>query len=156
MIIARTITREFEAAADTITLDETARHRRRMKMTSDGGIGFLLDLEAARLLQHGDGIKLNDGRIVMVKAAVEPLYEVRGAGAHHLLVLAWHLGNRHLAAQIRDDHILIRQDHIIKAMLEGLGATVTDIIAPFDPEHGAYGDKHSGHTHRHHHGDAHA
>ncbi len=132
---------------DTITLDETARHRRRLKMMSDGGIEFLLDLPEARLLRHGEGIELSDGRIIEVIAEPEPLYEVRAESQHHLLQLSWQLGNRHLPTQILENHLRIRQDHVIKDMLEGLGATVTEITASFDPEGGAYGGHHRGHSH---------
>ena len=140
-------------AADTITLDETARHRRRMRMISDNGIAFLLDLAEARLLRHGEALILSDGREIEVRAAPEPLMEVTGRDARHLVALAWQIGNRHLAAAIHPDRILIRRDHVIRAMLEGLGATVTDVEAPFDPEGGAYGGAHTGHDHGH--GDGH-
>lgn len=132
---------------DTITLDETARHRRRVKLVSDGGIEFLLDLPQARLLRHGEGLVLGDGRIIEVRAEPEKLMEVRGRDGRHLLALAWQIGNRHLAAQIKKDCILIRHDHVIRDMLIGLGAVVCDIEAPFDPEGGAYGDEHHGHHH---------
>ncbi len=135
--------------ADAITLDETARHRRRIKMVSDGGIEFLLDLPEARLLRHGDGLVLDDGRIVEVRAESEKLFEVRGSNARHLLALAWQIGNRHLAAQIEEDRILIRRDHVIRQMLEGLGADVIEIDSPFGPEGGAYGGAHHGHHHHH-------
>ncbi|MEM1378712.1 MAG: urease accessory protein UreE [Pseudomonadota bacterium] len=134
--------------ADTITLDETARHRRRIKLTSDNGIGFMLDLPEARLLRHGEGLVLDDGRVIEVRAEPEALMEVRGRDERHLLSLTWQIGNRHLAAQIETDRILIRHDHVIRDMLIGLGATVTDIEAPFDPEGGAYGDAH--HSHHNH------
>jgi len=132
---------------DTITLDETARHRRRMAMTSDSGIAFLLDLPEARLLRQGDGLLLDDGRVIAVRAAAEPLYRITADGPLHLLRLAWHLGNRHCASKIARDHMLIRRDPTMKSMLEGLGAGVEETEAPFDPEGGAYGD----HRHAHHH-----
>ncbi len=145
---ATTVTRPAHGPADTITLDETARNRRRMAMTSDHGIGFLLDLPEARLLRHGDGLLLDDGRIIEVRARPEPLYRVAGADPLHLLQLAWHLGNRHCPSQIAEDHILIRRDPVLKTMLEGLGATVSDTEAPFDPEGGAYDTRHDhGHDH---------
>lgn len=131
--------------ADTITLDETARHRRRVKMTSDNGIEFLLDLPEARLLQHGEGLVLEDGRVIEVCAEPEALYEVRGRTVHHLLQITWHIGNRHLPTEVMPDHIRIRRDHVIKAMLEDLGGQVIDIDAPFNPQKGAY----SGHSHDH-------
>ena len=154
MIRATSVTRHFHDIAGTITLDETARHRRRVAMTSDNGIQFLLDLPEARLLRHGDGLMLEDGRVIEVKAEPEALYDVRATDARHLLALAWQIGNRHLAAQIETDRILIRRDHVIREMLEGLGATVAEVTAPFDPEGGAYGGVHAGH-HDHGHGHDH-
>lgn len=157
MPVATSVTRRFTDSAATITLDETARHRRRVKLVSDltestDSIEFLLDLPQARLLRHGDGLVLDDGRIVEVRAAPETLLEIRGRDSRHLLALAWQIGNRHLAAQIFEDRILIRKDHVIVSMLEGLGATVTEVTAPFDPEGGAYDGGDSGH---HHHGHSH-
>lgn len=141
---------------DTITLDETDRHRRRMKMVSDNGIAFLLDLPEARLLKHGEGLKLSDGQVIEVRATPEALYEVTGKDVRHMVALAWQIGNRHLAADITESRIRIRADHVIKEMLEGLGATVIEIEASFDPEGGAYGGAHSshydhGHSHSHEH-----
>ncbi len=147
MIRAISIATDAVAAIDTITLDETARHRRRVRMISDGGLEFLLDLPQARLLRHGDGLELEDGRVIEVRAVPEALYEISGRDADHLLRLAWQLGNRHLPAQIVAGVIRIRRDHVIREMLEGLGATVTEIEMPFNPEGGAYGDA----GHRHHH-----
>ena len=137
-----TITAHAHSPADTITLDETARHRRRIKLASDNGIEFLLDLPEARLLSHGEGLILSDGRVIEMRAKPEALMEVRGRNERHLLALAWQIGNRHLAAQIEADRILIRSDHVIKDMLIGLGGTISEIEAPFDPEGGAYGDHH--------------
>lgn len=111
-------------------------------MTSDTGISFLLDLPEARLLRNGEGLELEDGRLIEVRAAPEALYDVRGRDARHVLTLVWQIGNRHLAAQILDDHFLIRRDPVIRAMLEGLGAKVEDIEAPFTPEGGAYDGHH--------------
>lgn len=142
--------------ADIITLDETARHRRRVKMVSDNGIEFLLDLPEARLLRHGEGLVLEDGRIIEVHAQPEQLYEVSGRDEKHLLQLAWQLGNRHLPAQISQTTIHIRADHVIKDMLLGLGATVVEINAPFDPEGGAYGDASGAHSHSHSHTETHS
>ncbi|MDD9909874.1 MAG: urease accessory protein UreE [Ahrensia sp.] len=141
-------------ATDTITLDSTARYRRRTVMKSDNGIEFLLDLPEARLLRQGEGLELDDGRIIEVRAAPEDLYEVRGRDTRHLLMLTWQIGNRHLEAQIEEGRLLIRRDPVIRTMLEGLEAQVTEIEAPFDPEGGAYSHGHShghdgGHRHSH-------
>ncbi|MDQ0462656.1 urease accessory protein [Caulobacter ginsengisoli] len=135
--------------ADHVALDYDGRHRRRMTLTGAHGLSFLLDLPAARLLHGGDGLKLDDGRVVVVEALPEPLMEVRGDDGVHLLRLAWHIGNRHLTAQVEAERILLRYDRVIGHMLEHLGAKVTAVTAPFDPEGGAYGDVHHDHDHDH-------
>ena len=127
---------------ETISLDYAARHRRRMAMKADGGLSFLLDLEQAQALRHGDGLVLEDGRVIKVLALLEPLTEVRGRDSTHLTALAYQIGNRHLEAQIESDRILIRRDHVISAMLKGLGASVGNVEEVFEPEAGAYGHHH--------------
>ncbi len=161
-----------DAAADTVVLDFDDRHRRRMAMTGTRGLEFLLDLENATALRGGDALVLEDGRLVEVVAAPEPLVEIRGSDPHHLIRVAWHLGNRHLPTQIMPKGLRIRRDHVIEAMVKGLGARVIEIEAPFDPEGGAYAEHahaeahphgrtghdhaHShAHDHGHHHGDGH-
>ena len=127
-----------EAAADTVVLGFDDRHRRRMAMTGTRGLAFLLDLAEAVALRGGDALVLEDGRLVEVVAAPEPLAEIRGRDPQHLVRLAWHLGNRHLPTQITGRGLRIRRDHVIEDMLRGLGARVIEIEAPFDPEGGAY------------------
>src|SRR6201992_925402 len=143
-----------EAPADTIVLDFDDRHRRRTTMTGTRGLEFLLDLENAVALRGGDALVLEDGRLIEVVAAPEPLIEIRGSDPHHLIRVAWHLGNRHLPTQIMPRGLRIRRDHVIEAMVKGLGARVIEIEAPFDPEGGAYAG--GGHDHaegdHHHHG----
>jgi urease accessory protein len=164
-----------QAPADTVVLDFDGRHRRRMAMTGTRGLEFLLDLENATVLRGGDALVLDDNRLIEVVAAPEPLAEIRGSDPQHLVRVAWHLGNRHLPTQITAKGLRIRRDHVIEAMVKGLGARVIEIEAPFDPEGGAYaggghdyvpeGDPHQ-HTvhdhsshdhgdHRHHHDDHH-
>ncbi|WP_315783670.1 MULTISPECIES: urease accessory protein UreE [unclassified Bradyrhizobium] len=148
-----------EAAADSVLLDFDDRHRRRLAMTGTRGLEFLLDLEHATALRGGDALVLEDGRLIEVVAAAEPLLEIRAADPHHLVRLAWHLGNRHLPTQILAKSLRIRRDHVIEAMVKGLGARVIEIEAPFDPEGGAYAepshahghDDHDHHGHDHHH-----
>jgi urease accessory protein len=139
-----------EAPADTVVLDFDDRHRRRMAMTGTRGLEFLLDLENAVVLRGGDALVLEDGRLVEVVAAAEPLVEIRGADPHHLIRVAWHLGNRHLPTQIMPKGLRIRRDHVIEAMVTGLGARVVEIEAPFDPEGGAYAGTGHGHAHEDH------
>jgi urease accessory protein len=170
-----------EAAADTIVLGFDDRHRRRMAMTGTRGLEFLLDLENAVALRGGDALVLEDGRLIEVVAAPEPLAEIRCNDPQHLVRVAWHLGNRHLPTQIMAKGLRIRRDHVIEAMVKGLGARVIEIEAPFDPEGGAYAggghapghdthdqaahDHHDHHDrhhhdehcdHEHHHGHSHA
>jgi urease accessory protein len=142
-----------EPPADTVVLDFDDRHRRRMAMTGTRGLEFLLDLENAVALRGGDALVLEDGRLIEVVAAPEPLIEIRGADPQHLVRLAWHLGNRHLPTQIMPKGLRIRRDHVIEAMVKGLGARVIEIEAPFDPEGGAYagGHAHAGERDPHHH-----
>jgi urease accessory protein len=132
-----------EAPADTVVLDFDDRHRRRMAMTGTRGLEFLLDLENAVALRGGDALVLDDGRLIEVVAAPERLAEIRGNDPQHLVRVAWHLGNRHLPTQIMPKGLRIRRDHVIEAMVKGLGARVIEIEAPFDPEGGAY----AGHAH---------
>lgn len=131
--------------ADTVTLDHDHRHRRRILLTSDRGREFLLDLGHTVALRDGDGLELNDGSLIVVKATPEPLLEIRARDANHLVRLAWHLGNRHLEAQIEPHRILIRPDHVIADMLTKLGATLTPVKEPFQPEAGAYAHGHGAH-----------
>jgi urease accessory protein len=149
-----------EAPADTVVLDFDDRHRRRIAITGTRGLEFLLDLEHAVALRGGDALLLEDGRLVEVVAAPEPLAEIRGSDPHHLIRVAWHLGNRHLPTQIMPKGLRIRRDHVIEAMVKGLGARVIEIEAPFDPEGGAYagahGHAHEGDGHHHHTGNDHA
>jgi urease accessory protein len=154
------------AAADCVVLDYDDRHRRRMTMTGAKGTSFLLDLPAAAELRGGDALLLEDGRLVEVVAAPEPLLEIRCTEPLHLARVAWHLGNRHLPTQLLPGALRIRRDHVIADMARGLGVEVIEISAPFDPEGGAYaapanhhhdsGDNGHRHDHRHdHHHDHH-
>jgi urease accessory protein len=151
------------APADTVVLDFDERYRRRFAMTGVGGLEFLLDLAEAAMLRGGDGLRLEDGRIVEVVAAPEPLAEVRAADALALARVAWHLGNRHLPTELLPKALRIRRDPVIEAMVEGLGARVIPLEAPFNPEGGAYATSDAiatapddrDHPHDHRHGHAH-
>ncbi len=134
--------------ADHAVLNYDDRQRRRVAMTGTKGTAFLLDLPTSASLHGGDALVLEDGRLIEVIAASEPLLEIRCADARHLARLAWHLGNRHLPAQILGNAVRVRRDHVIAEMAVGLGARVIEIEAPFDPEGGAY---QSSHLHNHEH-----
>ena len=139
-----------EAAADAVVLGFDDRHRRRMAMTGTRGLEFLLDLEPAVALRGGDALVLEDGRLIEVVAAPEPLAEIRCNDPQHLVRVAWHLGNRHLPTQIMAKGLRIRRDHVIEAMVKGLGARIVEIDAPFDPEGGAYAGGGHAHAPEHH------
>jgi urease accessory protein len=132
--------------AATVTLAYDERHRRRLRLAADDGRPFLLDLPEARLLRDGDLLVLDDGRLLLVRAAAEPVLEVRADDAQALARIAWHLGNRHTPTQILAGSLRIRADHVLEHLLtDHLGAEVAPATAPFDPEGGAYG--HGSHEH---------
>lgn len=135
-----------DAAIDTVLIDFDRRHRRRIQLVTEAGAEFLLDLPQAARLRDGDGLQLEDGRVVAVKARPEPLLDIHAHDAAGLVRIAWHLGNRHLPVQMLGSHIRIRADHVIEAMVRGLGGHVHAVEAPFDPEAGAYA---GGHGHHH-------
>ena len=135
-------------AAGTVTLYFEERHRRRIRLVTDQGEEVLLDLPKAVAMTDGDGLRLQDGRWLKVQAAAEPVVEVSHRDPEQLARLAWHLGNRHLPTQIGRAVLRIRPDHVIEAMLEGLGANLVKVRAPFQPEGGAY-SSHGEHQHVH-------
>lgn len=152
--IARHLLSEAPAqTADTVVLDYDARLMRRKRLVGKAGLSFLVDLAEVTNLDDHWGFALDDGRAVAVEAAPEDLVEVRG----DLARLAWHIGNRHTPCQIGADHLTIRRDHVIEAMLAHLGADLTPVTGPFRPEGGAYGKgrtmghDHGGHDHGHSH-----
>ena len=143
-------------ARHVVTLDFDDRFRRRKRYVAEDGFAFLLDLEEAVALRQGDGLLLEGGGVILVRAAPEPLVEVRAESVGRLMRLVWHLGNRHLPTEIQPERLLIRDDHVIVAMLRGLGAELRKVEEPFNPEGGAYGEhnRQPGH-HHHHHDDGH-
>lgn len=170
MITATSIIRNAPAPFDgEVWLDYEGRLLRRRKLA--GGTGeFLVDLPETTSLEDGDALELSDGRRIVVRAKPEPVLVIRG----HLARLAWHIGNRHTPCRIEADRLIIRQDHVLEAMLRKLGADICHKTLPFRPEGGAYGhgrtfghdhapapdDSHApghsltnghGHSHNHHH-----
>jgi urease accessory protein len=128
----------FESIADTLTLRHDQRHRRRISMATDGGLSFLLDLEQVTMLDDGDAVRLDDGRLVRIKAALERLVEIRANDPLRLKKIIWHLGNRHVPAEITEDAVYIAEDHVLADMVRGLGAQTAMVERPFRPERGAY------------------
>lgn len=155
------LTGKAAGATDFVLLDYDARHRRRVAMRTDGGLDFLLDLPKAVALRHGDGLLLDDGRVVEVRSAPESVVDIAAGGPAELVRIAWHLGNRHLPTQLLGRRLRIRRDHVIEELVERLGGRLLPQEAPFDPEGGAYGvggtqGHDQGHDHGHEHGNGHA
>lgn len=133
----------WQGRLGSVTLDHDGRMLRRKRLVADDGRAFLVDLAQTLSLDAGDAFVLAEGHIEVI-AAPEPLLAVRG----DLVRLAWHIGNRHTPCQIAADHLLIRDDKVLAGMLRGLGGTVTPVLAPFQPEGGAYGHGRTmGHSH---------
>lgn len=139
-------------AIDRVVLDFDARHRRRAVLDCVSGRSVLLDLVSATRLRGGDGLEVADG-VVEVQAADEPLLELRATSPDTCVRLAWHLGNRHVPAQLGVDRIRIRADHVLAELARRLGASVIELSAPFDPEPGAYDSGAGQHRHAHSHGE---
>jgi len=147
--VVRKAALEHENAVDTITLSHQDRHRRRITLIADGGLVFCLDLDKPTVLDDGDAVQLEDGRLVRIKAAPEHLVEIR-ADPLRLKKIIWHLGNRHVPAEITPDAVYIAEDHVLIDMVHGLGATTTRVERAFRPEGGAYAHEAS---HQHAHGE---
>ena len=130
-----------------ITLDFEARFLRRKRLASDCGTEFMVDLAETVSLNAGDAFMLDDGRQIIIHAAVEPVLEIRH---ENLARIAWHIGNRHTPCQIGDDHLIIRRDHVLEDLLIRLGADLVKTETSFNPEGGAYGvGRTHGHSHDH-------
>lgn len=132
-----------QIACDFIVLDAQDRNRRRIVFVGEQGATYLLDLPRPAQLRDGDGLLLEDGSMVRVAGKAEPLVEVTAESSQELARIAWHLGNRHTEVQISGDALRIRRDHVLEDMLRGLGASLTHLEAPFDPEIGAYHQHHA-------------
>ena len=127
------------------------RYRRRVTLRDTKG-EFLLDLERPLLLKDGDGLKLHDGSVILIRAADEKVADIHAHSVAEITRVAWHIGNRHIPVQVLDDGSLrIRHDAVLVEMIEGLGAHVHVKDAPFAPEAGAYAKAGGGHAHGHSH-----
>ncbi len=134
-------------AIDSILLTFDQREKSRLRAETTGGIVLGLMLKIGTVLSHGDKLQIDDGSVVEVIAADEKLHEIRAVNATQLARIAYHVGNRHVPLQVNDDHLLMLPDHVLRAMVEGLGGTVTEVTRPFQPESGAYGHSHVHHSH---------
>jgi len=145
-----------QEARGTVTLSFEDRFRRRVRLLDDEAEPFLLDLPNATRFEDGDGLALESGGVILVRAAMEDVLEVIGNDTQHTARLAWHIGNRHTPVEVLPNgHLRIQYDHVLEHMLEGLGAASERLKSPFAPESGAYdpksqGDEPHGHAHSHH------
>ncbi len=137
-------------AADRISLDYEGRFLRRRTLTTASGASLFVDLAETVSLNHGDAFVTTGGARIAVEAAAERLIEITAPPAE-LVRLAWHIGNRHMPAQIEPARLLIQANHVMADMLTRLGATTRAVEEPFTPEGGAYG---TGRAHGHPHGGA--
>ena len=133
-------------SSGALSLSHDERHIRRKLLHFVNGDMIMVDLKDPVHLSEGDVLEAENGEYFLIHAANEPLYSVKASTPLELTRLAWHLGNRHQAVEIKENTILLSRDPVIRAMLEGLGATIEEIEAPFQPLHGAYHD-HAGHHH---------
>jgi urease accessory protein len=143
---------------DTLVLNPDQRRMQTGHFTGVNGTAIGVMLPEPVLLRNGDALELDDGTLVEVVIAPEPLVEIRGTDLTHLARLAWHLGDRHVPVQIFANRLGMRPEAALEAMLKALGARLAAIEAPFDPEGGAYAHHAQGHDHHHdhdHHGHAH-
>lgn len=143
------ITKRINAASkidDYIELPFVLRQKSRLRVTTKAGMDAGLFLDRGIILRDGDLLKSDEGLVLQIIAAYEPVYDVVAETPRALMCAAYHLGNRHVPLQIGDGWLRLEQDHVLKDMLVGLGMNVTATQAPFEPEAGAYG---GGHRHGH-------
>lgn len=159
-----------DRVVETLTLDHEDRNRRRVALKGDGGQDILLDLDKPTALNDGDAVKLEDGGLVLIRAAAQNLIEITAENPLRLMRVAWHIGNRHTQAEITAEAIYIENDHVLAEMIRGQGCAMSEVTRPFQPERGAYdhdhadcghdhhGHEHHGHEHghEHEHGHSHA
>lgn len=148
MLTLHTRIQQADQIAGELILPYELREKSRLRAALASGEEVAVFTVRGTVLRDGDLLRGDDGRVVRIVAAAEATYRVTCATPRGLLRCAFHLGNRHTQAQVGDGFLRIRQDSVLKEMLEGLGATVTAEDAPFEPESGAYGGGHG-----HHHGD---
>lgn len=145
---------EQSEATLTLTLPFDQRQKSRLRARLDSGEEVAIQLERGSQLSHGERLQTTCGKVVLVQGAKERLSSVQSTDLHALTRAAYHLGNRHVALQIRAGCLHYLHDHVLDAMLRQLGLEVTIVEQPFEPESGAYG---TGHAHAvHSHGHSHA
>jgi urease accessory protein len=115
------------------------RQKSRLRARLDSGEEVALVLPRGRVLRGGDRVTAADGRELEIVAALEKLLHIE---SEELARVAYHLGNRHVPLQVGPGFLRIAEDHVLEEMARRLGARVSHVEAPFEPEAGAYGDHH--------------
>ncbi len=131
---------------DTLTLPFEARQKTRLLARLDSGVEVGIFLSRGTVLRDGDRLATDDGRVVLVRAAAEPVSVVRTSDALLFARVCYHLGNRHVPLQIDSGELRYLRDHVLDDMVRGLGLSVEHALMPFEPERGAYP---GGHLHGH-------
>jgi urease accessory protein len=151
--------RRDTAAVDTLILSHAQRQAQKGFLFGVKGTCVEVDFADVVRLRTDDALLLDTGGLVEIVAEPEPLVEARAGDLQALARLAWHLGDRHVPIQVLERRLRLKRDPAIEALLESLGAKMTVIEAPFEPEGGAYsaaaGVHDNGHDHHHHHDHAH-
>lgn len=129
---------------DRLVLPFERRQKSRLRTRLESGTEVGLFLERGTILREGDFLQSEDGLLIRIVAAAEQVYLVRCSSTLQLMRAAYHLGNRHVPLEIGEGWLKLKRDAVLRDMLLGLGATVSDAELAFDPEAGAYG---GGHTH---------
>jgi len=138
----------------TLCLSFDRRQRSRQRVTLTSGEDALLILPRGELLRGGDRLLAGDGRVIEVAAEPEAVLHARCADPGLLARAAYHLGNRHVPVEIGEGYLRLAPDHVLAAMLAGLGVQLTELQAPFEPEAGAYArERVAAHSHASGHGD---
>jgi urease accessory protein len=147
LVIADRFAAASAPADEVIELAFEQRERSRFRALLLSGEEIGVDLPRGSLIRHGDRLQLQDGRVVAVEAAPERLMEVRAVDEAGLARLAYHIGNRHVPLQVGNGWLRLLPDHVLRAMIEGLGGRVGEVETGFQPESGAYGHSHVHHQH---------
>lgn len=132
--------------SDALSLPYDERKKSRLRATSERGQEVAITLERGSALREGDLLAADGGEVLVVRAAVEEVSEVRSSDALALMRAAYHLGNRHVALEIAAGSLRYQHDHVLDGMVRGMGLEVVPRMAAFEPERGAY-------AHAHGHGD---
>jgi urease accessory protein len=145
--------------AATVVLDWDTRQKSRFDTDDSQGRTLGVFLPRGTAVRGGDVLVAEDGSLVKVVATPQPVLVVRTCPDHgtplDLLRAAYHLGNRHVQLEVQPDHLHLEPDHVLADMLRQMHLIVTEELAPFEPEGGAYAA--GGHGHAHHdHGHDHA